>query len=112
MSKTSRKLPDAIEEKISLVRELAQIMEDKGLLEIELEDDNVSVHLSKTGSMAPMSPPVMTPTVSAQATPAPAAQSTDQATTSAPDKSHWKMLSPHLWLEPHIWLRNRVRLYL
>ena len=73
MSKTSKKSPDAIEEKISLVRELAQIMEDKGLVEIELEDDSVSVHLSKTGSMASMSAPMMAPAVSAPVPPAPIA---------------------------------------
>ena len=86
MSKTSKKSPDAIEEKISLVRELAQIMEDKGLVEIELEDDSVSVHLSKTGSVAPMSAPMMAPAVSAPVPPAPIAPAVDQTTASSADK--------------------------
>lgn len=87
MSKTSKKSPDAIEEKISLVRELAQIMEDKGLVEIELEDDSVSVHLSKTGSMASISAPMMAPAVSAPVPPAPIAPAVNQATASSADKA-------------------------
>jgi len=82
MSKTPKQTPSAIEEKIRLVRELAQVMEDKGLVEIDLEDENVSVHLSKTGSMMPSQMPMQIP---AQM-PAPAA-SAPAATESAPAKA-------------------------
>ena len=42
MSKTPKQAPNATEEKIRLVRELAQVMEDNGLVEIDLEDESVS----------------------------------------------------------------------
>ena len=56
MAKTPRKSSDEIANKVHLIRELAQIMEETGLVEVDFEDDKVSVHLSKTGSVshAPM----------------------------------------------------------
>jgi acetyl-CoA carboxylase biotin carboxyl carrier protein len=75
MAQTPRKSSDEIAQKTKLVRELAQIMEDTGLVEIDFEDENVSVHLSKTGSVshAPM-----------MAAPAPVAAPAPAATASAP----------------------------
>ena len=61
MSKTPKQAPNATEEKIRLVRELAQVMEDNGLVEIDLEDESVSVHLSKTSSMMPTQMPMQMP---------------------------------------------------
>jgi acetyl-CoA carboxylase biotin carboxyl carrier protein len=83
MSKTPKQAPNAIEEKIRLVRELAQVMEDKGLVEIDLEDESVSVHLSKTGSMMPAQMPMQMPAQMPTQMPAPAA-SAPAATESAP----------------------------
>ncbi|MDG2466310.1 MAG: acetyl-CoA carboxylase biotin carboxyl carrier protein [Alphaproteobacteria bacterium] len=83
MSKTPKQTPSAIEEKIRLVRELAQVMEDKGLVEIDLEDESVSVHLSKTGSMMPTQMPMQMPMQMPAQMPAPAA-SAPAATESAP----------------------------
>jgi len=75
MAQTPRKSSDEIAQKTKLVRELAQIMEDTGLVEIDFEDENVSVHLSKTGSVshAPM-----------MAAPASVAAPAPAATASAP----------------------------
>lgn len=83
MSKTPKQTPSATEEKIRLVRELAQVMEDKGLVEIDLEDESVSVHLSKTGSMMPTQMPMQMPMQMPAQMPAPAA-SAPAATESAP----------------------------
>ena len=68
MSKAPQKTSDAVDERVRLIRELAKVMEDTGLVEIDLEDDHVSVHLSKTGTMAPAQ--MMSPMMAA---PAPAA---------------------------------------
>jgi acetyl-CoA carboxylase biotin carboxyl carrier protein len=75
MAQTPRKSSDEIAQKTKLVRELAQIMEDTGLVEIDFEDENVSVHLSKTGSVSHA--PIM-------AAPAPVAANAPAATASAP----------------------------
>lgn len=69
MSKTPKQAQNATEEKIRLVRELAQVMEDNGLVEIDLEDESLSVHLSKTGSMMPMQMPAQMPAPAASASP-------------------------------------------
>ena len=75
MAQTPRKSSDEIAQKTKLVRELAQIMEDTGLVEIDFEDENVSVHLSKTGSVS------HTPMMAA---PAPVAAPAPAATALAP----------------------------
>ncbi len=75
MAQTPRKSSDEIAQKTRLIRELAEIMDDTGLVEIDFEDDKVSVHLSKTGSVshAPM-----------MAAPAPVAAPAPAAAASAP----------------------------
>ena len=82
MAQTPRKSSDEIAKKTQLVRELAQIMEDTGLVEIDFEDDKISVHLSKTGSVshAPMMAapaPIAAPTAAPAPAAAPAAPSED-----------------------------------
>jgi acetyl-CoA carboxylase biotin carboxyl carrier protein len=83
MAKTPRKSSDEIANKVHLIRELAQIMEETGLVEVDFEDDKVSVHLSKTGSVshAPMMAahaPIAAPAPTAAA-PAPAPEATADA---------------------------------
>ena len=95
MSKTPKQTPSAIEEKIRLVRELAQVMEDKGLVEIDLEDENVSVHLSKTGSMMPSQMPMQMP---APAASAPAA--TESAPATAPENAMNSPMVGTVYLSP------------
>ncbi len=95
MSKTPKQAPNAIEEKIRLVRELAQVMEDKGLVEIDLEDESVSVHLSKTGSMMPAQMPMQMP---APAASAPAA--TESAPASAPEHAMTSPMVGTVYLSP------------
>ena len=95
MSKTPKQTPSAIEEKIRLVRELAQVMEDKGLVEIDLEDENVSVHLSKTGSMMPSQMPMQMP---APAASAPAA--TESAPATAPEHAMNSPMVGTVYLSP------------
>jgi acetyl-CoA carboxylase biotin carboxyl carrier protein len=95
MSKTPKQAPNAIEEKIRLVRELAQVMEDKGLVEIDLEDESVSVHLSKTGSMMPAQMPTQMP---APAASAPAA--TESAPASAPEHAMTSPMVGTVYLSP------------
>lgn len=96
MSKTPQKkpdAPDAIEDKIRLVRELAQVMDDKGLMELDLEDETISIHLSKTGSIAPA--PMMTSVAPASLmsapSPSPSSPTSDSITVSnekvAPDNA-------------------------
>ena len=77
--------------KTKLVRELAQIMKDTGLVEIDFEDENVSVHLSKTGSVshapmmaapAPVAAPAPAATASASAPEAPVDSDLDHAVNS------------------------------
>jgi acetyl-CoA carboxylase biotin carboxyl carrier protein len=99
MSKTPKQAPNAIEEKIRLVRELAQVMEDKGLVEIDLEDESVSVHLSKTGSMMPMQMPAQMPTqMPAPAASAPAA--TESAPATAPENALNSPMVGTVYLSP------------
>lgn len=95
MSKTPKQAPNAIEEKIRLVRELAQVMEDKGLVEIDLEDESVSVHLSKTGSMMTAQMPMQMP---APAASAPAA--TESAPASAPEHAMTSPMVGTVYLSP------------
>ena len=85
MAKTPRKSSDEIANKVHLIRELAQIMEETGLVEVDFEDDKVSVHLSKTGSVshapmmaahAPIAAAAPAPTAAA---PAPAPEATADA---------------------------------
>ena len=85
MAKTPRKSSDEIANKVHLIRELAQIMEETGLVEVDFEDDKVSVHLSKTGSVshapmmaahAPIAAAAPAPTAAA---PAPAPKATADA---------------------------------
>jgi acetyl-CoA carboxylase biotin carboxyl carrier protein len=83
MAKTPRKSSDEIANKVHLIRELAQIMEETGLVEVDFEDDKVSVHLSKAGSVshAPMMAahaPIAAPAPTAAA-PAPAPEATADA---------------------------------
>ena len=87
MSKAPQKTSDAVDERVRLIRELAKVMEDTGLVEIDLEDDNVSVHLSKTGTMAPAQ--MMSPMMAAPAPAQSAAASTpvETAKAAAADKS-------------------------
>ncbi|HCP18794.1 MAG: acetyl-CoA carboxylase, biotin carboxyl carrier protein [Candidatus Puniceispirillum sp. TMED52] len=87
MSKAPQKKSDAVDERLRLVRELAKVMEDTGLVEIDLEDDHVSVHLSKTGTMAPAQ--MMSPMMAAPAPAQSAAASTpvETAKAAAADKS-------------------------
>jgi len=91
MAQTPRKSSDEIAQKTKLVRELAQIMEDTGLVEIDFEDENVSVHLSKTGSVshgpmmaapAPVAAPAPAATASASAPEAPVDSDLDHAVNS------------------------------
>ena len=103
MSKTPKQAPNAIEEKIRLVRELAQVMEDKGLVEIDLEDESVSVHLSKTGSMMPAQMPMQMPAqmptqMLAPAASAPAA--TESAPASAPEHAMTSPMVGTVYLSP------------
>ncbi|MBT6257134.1 MAG: acetyl-CoA carboxylase biotin carboxyl carrier protein [Alphaproteobacteria bacterium] len=99
MSKTPKQTPSAIEEKIRLVRELAQVMEDKGLVEIDLEDENVSVHLSKTGSMMPSQMPMQIPAqMPAPAASAPAA--TESAPATAPEHAMNSPMVGTVYLSP------------
>jgi len=99
MSKTPKQAPNAIEEKIRLVRELAQVMEDKGLVEIDLEDESVSVHLSKTGSMMPAQMPMQMPAqMPAPAASAPAA--TESAPASAPEHAMTSPMVGTVYLSP------------
>ena len=99
MSKTPKQTPSAIEEKIRLVRELAQVMEDKGLVEIDLEDENVSVHLSKTGSMMPSQMPMQMPAqMPAPAASAPAA--TESAPATAPENAMNSPMVGTVYLSP------------
>jgi acetyl-CoA carboxylase biotin carboxyl carrier protein len=103
MSKTPKQAPNAIEEKIRLVRELAQVMEDKGLVEIDLEDESVSVHLSKTGSMMPAQMPMQMPAqmptqMQAPAASAPAA--TESAPASAPEHAMTSPMVGTVYLSP------------
>ena len=99
MSKTPKQTPSAIEEKIRLVRELAQVMEDKGLVEIDLEDENVSVHLSKTGSMMPSQMPMQIPAqMPAPAASAPAA--TESAPATAPENAMNSPMVGTVYLSP------------
>ena len=83
MSKAPQKKSDAVDERLRLVRELAKVMEDTGLVEIDLEDD----HLSKTGTMAPAQ--MMSPMMAAPAPAQSAAASTpvETAKAAAADKS-------------------------
>lgn len=73
MAKTPRKSSDEIVNKVHLIRELAQIMEETGLVEVDFEDEEVSVHLSKTGSVSHA--PIMAShaPIAAAAAPAPTA---------------------------------------
>ena len=99
MSKTPKQAPNATEEKIRLVRELAQVMEDNGLVEIDLEDESVSVHLSKTSSMMPTQMPMQMP---AQM-PAPAASAsptTESAPASAPEHAMTSPMVGTVYLAP------------
>jgi acetyl-CoA carboxylase biotin carboxyl carrier protein len=99
MSKTPKQAPNAIEEKIRLVRELAQVMEDKGLVEIDLEDESVSVHLSKTGSMMPAQMPMQMPAqMPTPAASAPAA--TESAPASAPEHAMTSPMVGTVYLSP------------
>lgn len=99
MSKTPKQTPSVIEEKIRLVRELAQVMEDKGLVEIDLEDENVSVHLSKTGSMMPAQMPMQMPTqMPAPTASAPAA--TESAPAIAPENAMNSPMVGTVYLSP------------
>jgi acetyl-CoA carboxylase biotin carboxyl carrier protein len=99
MSKTPKQTPSATEEKIRLVRELAQVMEDKGLVEIDLEDENVSVHLSKTGSMMPSQMPMQIPAqMPAPAASAPAA--TESAPATAPEHAMNSPMVGTVYLSP------------
>ena len=91
MAQTPRKSSDEIAQKTKLVRELAQIMKDTGLVEIDFEDENVSVHLSKTGSVshapmmaapAPVAAPAPAATASASAPEAPVDSDLDHAVNS------------------------------
>lgn len=99
MSKTPKQAPNAIEEKIRLVRELAQVMEDKGLVEIDLEDESVSVHLSKTGSLMPAQMPMQMPAqMPTPAASAPAA--TESAPASAPEHAMTSPMVGTVYLSP------------
>jgi acetyl-CoA carboxylase biotin carboxyl carrier protein len=99
MSKTPKQAPNATEEKIRLVRELAQVMEDKGLVEIDLEDESVSVHLSKTGSMMPAQMPMQMPAqMPTPAASAPAA--TESAPASAPEHAMTSPMVGTVYLSP------------
>ena len=99
MSKTPKQTPSATEEKIRLVRELAQVMEDKGLVEIDLEDESVSVHLSKTGSMMPTQMPMQMPMqMPAPAASAPAA--TESAPATAPEHAMNSPMVGTVYLSP------------
>ncbi|MDA7634794.1 acetyl-CoA carboxylase biotin carboxyl carrier protein [Alphaproteobacteria bacterium] len=103
MSKTPKQAPNAIEEKIRLVRELAQVMEDKGLVEIDLEDESVSVHLSKTGSMMPAQMPMQMPAQMPTQMPAPAASApaaTESAPASAPEHAMTSPMVGTVYLSP------------
>jgi acetyl-CoA carboxylase biotin carboxyl carrier protein len=103
MSKTPKQAPNAIEEKIRLVRELAQVMEDKGLVEIDLEDESVSVHLSKTGSMMPAQMPMQMPAQMPTQMPAPAAfapAATESAPASAPEHAMTSPMVGTVYLSP------------
>ena len=103
MSKTPKQAPNAIEEKIRLVRELAQVMEDKGLVEIDLEDGSVSVHLSKTGSMMPAQMPMQMPAQMPTQMPAPAASApaaTESAPASAPEHAMTSPMVGTVYLSP------------
>lgn len=103
MSKTPKQAPNAIEEKIRLVRELAQVMEDKGLVEIDLEDESVSVHLSKTGSMMPAQMPMQMPAQMPTQMPAPAASApaaTELAPASAPEHAMTSPMVGTVYLSP------------
>jgi acetyl-CoA carboxylase biotin carboxyl carrier protein len=103
MSKTPKQAPNAIEEKIRLVRELAQVMEDKGLVEIDLEDESVSVHLSKTGSMMPAQMPMQMPAQMPTQMPAPAASApaaTESAPASAPEHAMTSPMVGTVYLAP------------
>ena len=103
MSKIPKQAPNAIEEKIRLVRELAQVMEDKGLVEIDLEDESVSVHLSKTGSMMPAQMPMQMPAQMPTQMPAPAASApaaTESAPASAPEHAMTSPMVGTVYLSP------------
>jgi acetyl-CoA carboxylase biotin carboxyl carrier protein len=103
MSKTPKQAPNAIEEKIRLVRELAQVMEDKGLVEIDLEDESVSVHLSKTGSMMPAQMPMQMPAQMPTQMPAPAASApaaTEAAPALAPEHAMTSPMVGTVYLSP------------
>jgi acetyl-CoA carboxylase biotin carboxyl carrier protein len=103
MSKTPKQAPNATEEKIRLVRELAQVMEDKGLVEIDLEDESVSVHLSKTGSMMPAQMPMQMPAQMPTQMPAPAASApatTESAPASAPEHAMTSPMVGTVYLSP------------
>jgi acetyl-CoA carboxylase biotin carboxyl carrier protein len=103
MSKTPKQAPNAIEEKIRLVRELAQVMEDKGLVEIDLEDESVSVHLSKTGSMMPAQMPMQMPAQMPTQMPAPAASApaaTESSPASAPEHAMTSPMVGTVYLSP------------
>ena len=103
MRKTPKQAPNAIEEKIRLVRELAQVMEDKGLVEIDLEDESVSVHLSKTGSLMPAQMPMQMPAQMPTQMPAPAASApaaTESAPASAPEHAMTSPMVGTVYLSP------------
>jgi acetyl-CoA carboxylase biotin carboxyl carrier protein len=95
MSKTPKQAPNATEEKIRLVRELAQVMEDNGLVEIDLEDESVSVHLSKTGSMMPTQMPMQMPAPTASASPI-----TESAPASVPEHAMTSPMVGTVYLAP------------
>ena len=78
-------------------------MEDKGLVEIDLEDESVSVHLSKTGSMMPTQMPMQMPAQMPTQMPAPAASApaaTESAPASAPEHAMTSPMVGTVYLAP------------
>ncbi|MEM8725212.1 MAG: biotin/lipoyl-containing protein, partial [Pseudomonadota bacterium] len=72
----------------SLVRELAELLNETGLTEIEVEDDDRKIRVARSGMAAPAAAPVAAAPVAAPApAPAPAAES-------ASDGHEGAMLSP------------------
>ena len=65
----------------ALVRELAQILRDTDLAEIEVEADDLRIRLSRLGTMVPMAMPAP---AAAPAAPAPAATAADAAPAATP----------------------------
>lgn len=79
MTKPPRRTAEPNSAKLKLVRDLAAIMEETGLVELTLDDETVSVHLSKAAGQMPVSAPQT-------ATPAAPSSTTEPAPTTSTTK--------------------------